>query len=441
MRRKDLDDFFPFSQKVGELEENILRYKEKYLRLWQEASSRFPEMGKAYPEKQQKTIEKELFRFVDQAVEKIDGYPEDKAAGEAWLEEFFIEVKDFSRRFLALSELALDTVLQEDFVRSTQMFVEKAKGFDPELALENVYQALRNAWIMNSLQMYLGLQVKFLDSIFAYSMIYPYMDNYLDDASLSLEKKLEMISRLRSWLEGETVYPENMNEEKISRLIKMIEAEYARECFPGVYQSMLSIFNAQIKSLFQQKGNTLPLEVDILDLSFEKGGTSVLADGFLSSGTLSEKEADFCFGFGAYLQLADDIQDFVTDRKNRHSTIFSLAAGKHNLDHLASKLLNFISICVEVQLDGGNQNERALKDLILKNCSLLILEAIGRNDTYYSRGYARHMERYFPIRFSRLQELRKRMQQKLLQGNRRIVDLNLASAFLLTATSRIVSGK
>ncbi len=434
-----MDEFFPFSQKVGGLGENIQRYKEKYLRLWQEASSGFPDMGKAYPEKQQKTIERELFRFIDQAAEKIDEYPVDKAEGEAWLEDFFVEVKDFSRRFLALSELALDTVLQEDYVRVTQMFVEKAKGFDPELAIENVYQALRNAWIMNSLQMYLGLQVKFLDSIFAYSMIYPYMDNYLDDASLSLENKLEMIGRLRSWLEGEAVFPENINEEKISRLIKMIEAEYKRESFPGVYQSMLSIFNAQIKSLFQQKGNALPLEIDILDLSFEKGGTSVLADGFLVSGMLGEKEADFCFGFGAYLQLADDIQDFVVDRENRHHTIFSLAAGKDSLDHLANKLLNFISICVDAELDGGNQNERALKDLILKNCSLLILEAIGRNGAYYSKGYARQMERYFPIRFSRLQELRKRMQKKFLQDNRRVVDLNLASAFLLTATSRIVS--
>lgn len=436
-----MDTFFPFSHKVGGLGENIQGYKEKYLRLWHEASSRFPEIRIAYTRKQQKTIERELFRFIDQAAEKIDEYPADKAGREAWFEDFFIQVKDFSRRFLALSELALDTVLQEDYLQATQMFVEKAKGFDPELAIENVYQALRNAWIMNSLQMHLGLQVMFSDSVFAYSMIYPYMDNYLDDASLSLENKLEMIARLRSWLEGENVSPENQNEEKISRLIRMIEAEYERENFPGVYQSMLSIFNAQIKSLFQQKGNILPSEIDILDLSFEKGGTSVLADGFLVSGALSEKQADFCFGFGAYLQLADDVQDFVTDRENRHRTIFSLAAGKQELDHLANKLLNFISICAEAELDEGNQNERALKDLILKNCSLLILEAIGKNRAYYSKGYARQMERHFPIRFSRLQDLRKKMQKKFLQDNRQVVDLNLASAFLLTATSRIFSGR
>jgi len=439
--KKDLDKFFPFSNKVGELNKSIQRYKEKYLRLWWEASSGFPDLGRTYLEKQQRAIERELFRFVDQASEKIDEYPVEEGAQKGWMEDFVAEVKNFSRRFLALSEIALDTVLEDDYVRSTQMFVEKAKGFDPELAIENVYQALRNAWIMNSLQMYLGLEVKFLDSIFAYSMIYPYMDNYLDDVSLPLEKKLEMIGRLRSWLEGENVSPENKNEEKISRLIKMIEAEYDRENFPGVYQSMLSIFNAQLKSLAQQKGQILPFEIDILDLSFEKGGTSVLADGFLVSGTLSEKEADFCFGFGAYLQLADDIQDFVVDQKNWHGTIFSLTGGRYSLDHLANKLLNFIATCVDAELDEKSKNEKVLKELILSNCTLLILEAIGKNRGCYSREYVQKMEKCFPIRFSKLQKLRKKLQKKFLKNSRRIIDLNLASAFLLTATSRIISGR
>jgi hypothetical protein len=441
MMRKDSNIPLPYSQKVGELEGDIARYKREYLRIWGETSSSPPEMGKIYPIKQQKVIEKELFLFVDQAAAKIDEYPAVKGDQNVWMGDFVTEVREFGRRFLELSELYLDTVLQEDFVRSTQMFVEKAKEFDPEFAIENVYQALRNAWIMNSLQMYLGLDVKFCDSLFAYSMIYPYMDNYLDDVSLSLEEKLRLISKLRDWLEGKPSFPENRNGEKIQSLIKMIEAEYGREKFPGVYQSMLAIFNAQIKSLIQQKGHILPVEVDILDCSFEKGGTSVLADGFLVSGTLSEREADFCFGFGTYLQLADDIQDLVMDQKNKHATIFSLPAGMNSLDNLANKLLNFIERSVDAKLDENNQNEKALKELIMKNCFLLILEAIGKNRTYYSQRYRQKMERYFPIRFSRLLKLRKKLQKKFLKDRRHVIDLNLASAFLLTATSRIFCGK
>ncbi len=439
--RKDLTVPLPFSQKVGRLEGNIARYKREYLRIWGEASSAPPEMGKIYPEKQQKAIEKELFRFVDEASAKVDEYPAVKDKQKAWMADFVAEVREFSRRFLEMSELSLDIVLQEDFVRSTQMFVEKAKEFDPEFAIENVYQALRNAWIMNSLQMYLGLEVKFCDSLFAYSMIYPYMDNYLDDVSLSLEDKLRLIGRLRDWLEGKQNPPENRNGEKILRLIKMIESEYDREKFPGVYQSMLAIFNAQIKSLIQQREHTLPFEVDILDCSFEKGGTSVLADGFLVSGTLTGKEADFCFGFGTYLQLADDIQDLETDQKNKHRTIFSFSSGKNSLDHLANRLLNFIAISLDAKLDEKKQREKALKELILKNCALLILEAVGKNKGYYSRKYVSRMEKYFPIRFSRLLKLRKKLQKKFLKDRRHVIDLNLASAFLLTATSRILCGR
>ena len=225
------------------------------------------------------------------------------------------------------------------------------------------------------------------------------------------------------------------------KLIKMIESEYDRENFPVVYQSMQAIFNAQIKSLVQQKGHTFPYEVDILDCSFEKGGTSVLADGFLVNRELTDKQADFCFGFGAYLQLADDIQDLEEDRKNKHRTIFSSAMGENNLDHLAKRLLNFISTSVDAKLDEKNQREKALKDLIWRNCALLILETVGKNRVRYSRKFVGRMERYFPIRFSRLLKLRKKIQKKFLKDRRHVADLDLASAFLLTATSRVFSSR
>jgi hypothetical protein len=242
-------------------------------------------------------------------------------------------------------------------------------------------------------------------------------------------------------LEGAGFDPENRNEEKIQKLIEMIEFEYDRIRFPGVYQSLLAIFNAQLRSLTQQKNHTLSLEGDILDLSFEKGGTSVLADGFLVRGNLDDDQANFCFGFGTFLQLADDIQDMIVDQKNDHATIFSLPAGKFCLDNLASKLMNFSAAVVETKLKEKNPGENALKELILRNCSLLILEAIGKNKDCFSREYGRRMERHFPIRFSKLKKLRKKLKTKILGRKKHVVDLEWAAAFLLTATSRIIEEK
>ena len=438
---KQRKNSLPYSDKLGKLEGDVERYKREYLQMWWQTPTAFPELGNTYPEAEQKSIETELFRFIDRTSLKLDDYPDTETEQKAWMGEFIADIREFGRRFLEMSDLYLDSVFQDDAVLSTRMFVDKAKVFDPTLPIENVYQALRNAWIMNSLQMYLHLDVKYQDSLFAYSMIYPYMDNYLDDVSLPLDEKLVLIRKLRAGLEGLGFVPENRNEKKILQLIKMIESDYDRNKFPGVYQSLLAIFNAQLRSLTQQKGHTLPFEGDILDLSFEKGGTSVLADGYLICGTLEEQPANFCFGFGAFLQLADDIQDLVLDQKNDHATIFSLPAGKFSLDNLANKLLNFMAEVVDVKLNVKDPNARSLKELNLRNCTLLILEAIGKNRAYYSREYWQNMERHFPIRFSRLKKLRKKLKTKILGKRRHVIDLELAAAFLLTATSRIISGK
>lgn len=439
--REELKGSLPYSDKVGKLQEDIERYKREYLRMWWETTAAIPSMGRRYEERVQESTAKKLLRFIDHTSRRLDECPVYEAERKEWMEDFLSEIKKFAQNFLEMSELYLDAVFQEDYVRSTQMFIDKAKEFDPQIAIEDLYQALRNAWIMNSLQMYLGLKVRYRDSIFAYSMIYPYMDNYLDDASLSLERKLLLVEKLKEWLEGQEAPYESSYEEKIFKLIKLIEEEYDRTKFPGVYQSLLSIFNAQLRSLIQQKGHILPFEVDILDLSFEKGGTSVLADGYLVAGTLKEREADFCFGFGAFLQFADDIQDIVLDKENNHATIFSLPAGRYPLDNLASKLSNFIAKVVDTKLDVQNANEKILRELILRNCSLLILEAIGKNGSCFSKEFGKNMQRHFPIPYRKLKKLRKKLKDKLLGKRKHVVDLDLVSAFLLTATSRISYGK
>lgn len=85
--------------------------------------------------------------------------------------------------------LSINPVFEKGFIRTTREFVENLKTFDPDLKIENVYQALRNVWIMNSLQIYLNLPIEYSDAIFAYSLIYPYTDNYLDDSLLSIASR------------------------------------------------------------------------------------------------------------------------------------------------------------------------------------------------------------------------------------------------------------
>jgi hypothetical protein len=242
--------------------------------------------------------------------------------------------------------------------------------------------------------------------MFAYSMFYPYTDNVMDDVSQGTSEKAAMNESLRHWLEGNNWTVQNAHEDKLLQLVQLIEQDFDRQRFPGVFQSILCIFNAQIKSLGQQQPHATTKTPDILDVSFEKGGTSVLADGYLINGEIDEAQEDFCYGYGVFLQLADDVQDVVEDQKNHHITLFSRSVGHHVLDKLTNKLFNFMHQVIDMHLLNPANSE--LRELILKNCNLLILEAIGRNQQFFSREYVRKIEHFFPVHFHQFNAIRQK---------------------------------
>jgi len=427
------------SSNVGNLAAKIKKYKQNYSKLWWKSKTDLPYFGKVFSEIEQEQTEHELFQFIDKVDVKLKKYSEEEKDKDAYLEEFVKGLEEFGRKILRLSDVNLDLMFNRGFIDSTRMFVENAQMFDPSMKIENIYQALRNVWIMNSLQVYMDIDIKYSDAIFAYSMIYPYTDNYLDDISESVERKFAFNARLRNWLEGQHVSYRNPQEEKILRLIKLIEKQYDRDVYQGVFQSLLAIFNAQIKSLIQQKKLNIPDEDDILDISLEKGGTSVLADGFLVNGNLSEEQADFCFGFGVLLQLADDVQDVAEDKKNKHITVFSKAAEQYPLDGRTNKLFNFISKVLDLKLDEQTYPQKNLKEIILKCCYYLALEAVGKNEAYYSRDYVKKIQCHFPVRFPSLKKMKKTVKERFLDERRYVIDLNLISTALLTIASRTIS--
>lgn len=240
---------------------------------------------------------------------------------------------------------------------------------------------------------------------------------------------------LKNRLEGPSQSGKGDLEQKIFRLIEKIESEFSRRQFPEVFQSLLLIYNAQLKSLFRQQYLRSPGFREILEISFEKGGSSVLADGYLLSGKLSAQQQTACFGWGSFLQLSDDIQDVVMDKKNRHQTIFSRVAGKYPLDGLANKLTNYINRIVNMVV-----SDSAISDYMkfsLNNFYIMIIEAIGKNPRLYSRKYVDRIERYSPFSFEYLRKSRKRLIKRLKNKKRYITDLDMFSAGFLAMTSRL----
>jgi len=53
----------------------------------------------------------------------------------------------------------------------------------------DIFQASRNAWTTNGLQIILGMPARLTPAIFGYSMLYPCTDNYLDHPGVSTADK------------------------------------------------------------------------------------------------------------------------------------------------------------------------------------------------------------------------------------------------------------
>ncbi len=298
----------------------------------------------------------------------------------------------------------IDDSLQTEFSGVLDEFIRQAEDFDPSISDEAVYQASRNALIMHSFQMYFDKKVRLTPSIFAYSALYPYTDNYLDsdDVDVSLKKSANDWLHLR--LGGFPCEIRNDHEQKIDSLVRMIEGEFDRRDYPGVFESVLAIHRAQMRSVDQCGGAVLS-PTRLLDISIEKGGTSVLADGYLVAGDLSAEVSRFFFRFGVLLQLIDDLQDVEEDFSHNQQTVAGLLAVRGSLGHFVSRLIAFLSEIVPHK-SGVTPPERRLHELIDRSCRLLIFEAVAMHDGLFDEEFLRSLDRQSPVRLAYLREIR-----------------------------------
>ena len=130
--------------------------------------------------------------------------------------------------------------------------------------------------------MLLDQSVELRDGLFAYSMLYPLTDNWLDDPAVPSARKRAFNQRFGWRLAGLPVIPHDAREAAVFRLVARIEDELPRRDFPWVFESLLAIHEGQSRSLDQQGASGLG-DDEILAISFEKGGSSVLADLHLVS--------------------------------------------------------------------------------------------------------------------------------------------------------------
>lgn len=307
----------------------------------------------------------------------------------------------------------VDWLLGDRFAAVSTELARLARQMDSSLGMVDILQAARNAWTACGLQALLGHPVQLTPPIFAYSMLYPYSDNYLDDVALSKELKLAFSARFRRRLQGERLEAANAREAAIWALVEMIEQQYARAAYPQVYDALLAIHAAQEHSICQLPAGARGADLDVLRLTFTKGGTSVLADACLAAGRLTREEARFAFQWGVVLQLGDDLQDVHSDAQCGSLTLYTRVAGRDPLDQITSRTLRFGRWIMD-GMDRLPEGRPVLKRLLRKSSEMLLIRSAASAHELYTAPFLQELESYSPFRF----EFLRRREHELAQRRR-----------------------
>jgi len=382
----------------------VRELNQHFIDLWWECDTSLPDLGPLYTAAARTQNEKHLLQFLNEFDRVLSNLPRGRAEAQAAQARLGAAFRVLAVQAMGFEAGELDLLPSQAFSDVSEDFVRSARAFDPKLSGEDIYQAGRNAWTANGLQWLLGLPVQNTPSIFAYSLLYPYTDNYLDDPAISVTTKLAFNERFRRRLAGELLAPANPHERVIFDLVAMIETQYSRPDHPAVFESLLDIHHAQGQSLKLMRRAAAPGEVDVLGLSFAKGGTSVLADGYLVCGWLNEAQRRFTYGHGIFAQLLDDLEDIEPDTQAGRLTVYSQPGGHWTLDALANRTFHFGRQVLR-RLDCFDVDE-SLRELIRRGADLLLIDTIGRTDRYYSADFMRELEAHSPFRFSFLKEQR-----------------------------------
>ena len=392
------------------------KYISKFFIQWDNCDNSFPNLQREYSVDKKLVNKNRLDNILKSLNDNFNTFPKNSKDQTAWKNRLFFQLRHLFEDVLEFSSDSCDLIFNDTTTKASSDFLSAALKFNPDLTKKEIYQAMRNVWIMNTIQLFLCKPVEKSLSIHAYSLLYPYSDNLIDDPKLSEAEKIKFHKRFGSRLKGKIIKPLNNIERDIYKLVETIEQQYSRNAFPQVWASLYAIHEAQQKSLKQQNNKFLS-EEEILKISIEKGGSSVLADAYLIDPSISEETAEFMFGFGVLLQFADDLQDVGTDKQNGHMTIFCSQKDEIPLDERANKLFHFMNkILGDTDLEPSD-HYKPIKYLICDGYKQLLIRSIYKNKYYFSDKYVIAIEKFSSYPFSYSRQIGNRMNKLISKIN------------------------
>ena len=213
---------------VAGFESDLQAFIDKYVGLWRGSATAPPVPDRTFEAEEQRRNERETDGLMGSLERELRNYPRGEKQQSAWRERIFLSLRRIGTASFRFPDRHFDIIFSPEYFAVTRDFARQAYAFDPDIETASLGQALRNVWVMNCLQMFLDRRPSLSPSIFAYSMLYPYTDNYLDRTNLSRESKESTNRRLGIPSAGRLLKPRNPNEAAVFRLVEMIEGEYPR---------------------------------------------------------------------------------------------------------------------------------------------------------------------------------------------------------------------
>ena len=406
------------AERTSTLRDRLAPLQGACLDAWRRARPELPRLGPPATRWQQWRTARATRQLIDEIATRVDNHPQQTTAQHEWRDALRHRLQDFGEQRFGWPDGYRRLLFGDAFYETTVAFARQARAFDPELRLDDLWQALRNVWIGNNLQMLLGRPVRLTPGLFAYSMLYPVTDNLIDAPDRTPDEKRVFNTRLGARLMGDAVTAESAAEASAFDLVSHIEQEFPRRAYADVWESILAIHHGQVASV-RQHGRPLN-ERALREISFAKGGASVLADLYLVVGTATPAEEHFAFGYGVFLQLLDDLQDVETDAATGHQTLFTLAAREGTLDNLTARLVAFIDVVLDQQRPQNGPHTLDCLDLIRRNCHSMLAGVIAENPGMFGRRFRRSIERQWPLSFRAMRRLRTHARRRFEKTARRL---------------------
>ncbi len=287
----------------------------------------------------------------------------------------------------------------KDILTNSQKFLEKIKSNPLDKSLlspKDHYRALTNYWAFMLLAFCNDQPMDPTPELYAYSLLYPYTDNIMDDASVSPEEKQQFIELITNTLHSKDNNAAPPMDLKIRRVLALIDNLIDT---PSIKLSLYAVHQAQIESLLQQK-STLSAS-KLFGITMAKGAAAVLPNSYLTQHALPTDQLQFAILLGELGQLLNDIEGITEDTNESIQTPANRHYQQHgSLNKFVIDILRTVERAKRQLPSNGTFNQnRAITVLNLYISRLLVaISSLSQEEKpSVSPRFLRHLSRWLPV--------------------------------------------